>query len=68
MTTAPDDTLELLDWASMPLVRGLVRLTGVGDTGTLVVPCNGSLPALAEQGCAGGELVTSYELVAFDTL
>lgn len=63
VATAPDGTLELQDYASAPMIRGLSRLAAPGDAGTLVLPCNGSLPALGEQGCVDGEVAASYELI-----
>ncbi|MBC8071566.1 MAG: hypothetical protein IAG13_24785 [Deltaproteobacteria bacterium] len=60
--------VELQDYAGAAMVSGLARLDTVGDAGTLTIPCNGSLPALYEQGCAGGSLTVGYELTASASL
>ncbi len=56
--------LELQDYAALPMLTGLARLDEVGDVGTVTIPCNGTLPALYEQGCGAGSMTVDYELVA----
>jgi hypothetical protein len=60
--------VELQDYAALPMLTGLTRLDAVGDAGTVTVPCNGTLPALYEQGCDGGVLTVEYELIAAQPL
>ncbi|MBL8946463.1 MAG: hypothetical protein JNK45_25070 [Myxococcales bacterium] len=56
--------VELQDYAALPMLTGLARLDTIGAAGTVTVLCNGTLPALSEQGCASGSLTVDYELVA----
>jgi len=60
--------LEFQDYEGRPLIAGLVRQTEVGAGGTLVLPCNGGMPALFEQGCTEGSVSATYELLATGAL